>query len=356
MIKENKLKVAISLLATLLPMVIGLCLWGKISDGHEHVMRSVKIMSVFGIPLIMFVLNVLCILFTHYDTKRVEQHKKIIAMVLWIMPLISLYVSLIFYFVLLGWNINIQLTTSLIMGVLFIVLGNYMPKSKQNRTFGIKIRWALANEDNWNATHRFAGKMWFVTGFLVLLLGFLPLTAFLITFICIVIAATVIPVLYSYYYYKSNVKCGKQTEEDYDFVSNAYSKKTIAIVISVICIILAFCVVLMFTGDIKVNLGDDSLEIVASYHADESIPYADIDSVEYRENSDKGTRVMGFGSPRLLMGAFKNDEFGVFTRFSYTKCKSDIIITVGENKIAISCKTDSETRALYDALAEKLGE
>lgn len=354
MIKENKLKVAISLFVTILPMLVGLCFFGKISGGSEAMMRSVKITSVFILPTFMLLLNIACIAFTNFESKNKPQHKKIITMVLWIIPSLSIYTSMIFYSILLGWDINIQLVTSLIMGVLFIVLGNYMPKSKQNRTFGIKIRWTLANEDNWNATHRFAGKMWFFTGFAVILLGFLPLMAFFVSFICAVFISTLIPFLYSYYYYKNNIKSGKQSEDEYDFKWKKQDKKIVISVSIVVALILIGCTVLMFAGSVEFTLSESALEIEASYHADESISYAEIDSVEYRENADKGTRIMGFASAKLLLGAFKNDELGAFTRFSYTRCKSDIIITVGETKIAISCESEAETKALYDDLLKKL--
>ena len=354
MFKENKIKMIASFVLTLLPMIIGICLWGKISDLNGVTMRSVKIMSVFVIPVVMLLLDVALVLWSGYEFKKNKQNKKVISVALFIIPVMSAYASLIFYSILLNWNINIQLATSLIMGLLFIVLGNYMPKSKQNRTFGLKIRWTLANEDNWNASHRFGGKVWVVTGFIVLLTGFLPLVPFFIVFISIVLAACIIPTAYSYLYYKNNIKSGKQKPEDYLFLRKKQDKVIAIAVFVTIAVVLVGCAFVMFTGDINIYLDDDSVEIVASYHADESIPYADIDSIEYRENSDKGTRVMGFGSPRLLMGAFKNDELGAFTRFSYTKCKSDIIITVGESKIAISCKTEAETRALYDELLLKL--
>ena len=36
--------------------------------------------------------------------------------------------------------------------LLFIVIGNYLPKIKQNNTIGIRIVWTLQDEENWNAT------------------------------------------------------------------------------------------------------------------------------------------------------------------------------------------------------------
>ena len=44
--------------------------------------------------------------------------------------------------------------------LLFIVIGNYLPKIKQNNTIGIRIVWILQDEENWNATHSFSGRIW----------------------------------------------------------------------------------------------------------------------------------------------------------------------------------------------------
>ena len=354
MIKENKLKVAISLFVTILPMIVGFSFWGKfVAD--DALMRSVKITGIVVIPIAMLLVNAFCIIFTHFETKKNPQHKKIITMILWIIPSLSVYVNLIFCSVLFRWNVNIQLISALIIGVLLMLSGNYMPKCKQSRTFGVKIRWTLANEDNWNATHRFTGKTWFATGFVVVLLGFLPLKACLIAFVFVIFAVAFLPVLYSYLYYKNNLKSGKQSKEDYKFYSKKADKVALIITAIAVPIVLVGCAILMFTGNIEFTLTEDSLKIEAAYHQDESISYADIDSVEYRENADKGTRIMGFASARLLLGAFSNDDYGAFTRFSYTKCKSDIIIKAGDSIIAISCESESETRALYESLSSKLG-
>ena len=52
----------------------------------------------------------------------------------------------------------------LIYAVLFIAIGNYMPVIEPNRYLGIKLGWTLNNEQCWRVTHRFAGRLWVVTG------------------------------------------------------------------------------------------------------------------------------------------------------------------------------------------------
>ena len=53
--------------------------------------------------------------------------------------------------------------------LLFIVIGNYLPKIKQNNTIGIRIVWTLQDEKNLNATHSFSGRIWGTSGILCML-------------------------------------------------------------------------------------------------------------------------------------------------------------------------------------------
>ena len=88
----------------------------------------------------------------------------------------------------------------ILVGILFIVIGNYLPKCRQNYTVGIKLPWTLHDEENWNRTHRLAGKIWMVGGLLFLLLAvsgyentvIMPIIMLVIVFV---------PVVYSYLYY-----------------------------------------------------------------------------------------------------------------------------------------------------------
>lgn len=93
-----------------------------------------------------------------------------------------------------------------LLGVMFIFIGNYLPKVKQNRTLGIKISWTLNNEENWNKTHRFGGKVWVVGGLIMLFSVFLPLTAMVWIMVCVIAVMVIVPIVYSYYIYKQHQK------------------------------------------------------------------------------------------------------------------------------------------------------
>ena len=63
----------------------------------------------------------------------------------------------------------------------------------------------------------------------------------------------------------------------------------------------------------------------------------------------------GFASSKLLYGWFKNDELGSYTRYTYTDSESAIVIRSGERVLVISAEDAAATRALYEALLEKVG-
>ena len=99
--------------------------------------------------------------------------------------------------------------------------------------------------------------------------------------------------------------------------------------------------------------GKDSFTIKATYWSDEEISYDDIEEIEYRTGGAVGSRVGGFGSPRLQMGNFNNSEFGNYTRYTYTNCTQSVIVTVKGEKVVISGKDEESTREIYEELLKK---
>ena len=89
---------------------------------------------------------------------------------------------------------------------------------------------------------------------------------------------------------------------------------------AVAVIILIGTAVLMFCGEIDVVYGEASFSIEASYWSDLTVEYDAVESIEYRDQDDRGIRTGGFGSAWLLAGGFHNEEFGNYTRYSYIRC------------------------------------
>jgi len=360
MIKRNKLKLIFSSILIFLPSVVGLLLWNRLpesmtthwgADGNADGFSG-KAFAVFGMPLILLAIHWLCIFFTTKDPKNKDQNHKVFGLVLWIIPLISIFANTIVYAVSLGVEFDAMTYTLLLIGLMFTVIGNYMPKCKQNFTMGIKIKWTLANEENWNATHRFAGRVWFICGILLMICAFLPESWFMYLIVGGIFVLVMMPAVYSYLYYKKQVKLGTAPEKIQLSTSKTF-KIGGPIGVAVAIIIAIVVVFICFTGDIQYRFDSKSFTIEASYYNDLTVEYDVIDSIEYREDCKAGSRISGFGSPRLSMGVFKNSEFGNYTRYCYTKCETCVVLKVDGKTLIINGMDKKSTEAIYQELISR---
>lgn len=115
---------------------------------------------------------------------------------------------IVFHWVSIGIALGIELSINKIVpfgvGMLFIVIGNYMPQIKQNYTFGIKLPWTYNDENNWRATHRVGGYCFIISGILFMLIGFVPVSvASFLTFLSF--GCLILPMVYSYLYFRKNM-------------------------------------------------------------------------------------------------------------------------------------------------------
>ena len=207
MIKKNLGKLIITSLVTLIPMIIGVLLWNKLPDQmpiHWDINGNIdgystKAQAVFAMPLVLVAFHWICAVGTSLDPKKKNINDKMFTLVLWIIPVISLLCNSFVYATALGHKVSVEIIMPLFMGVLFIIIGNYMPKCKQSYTLGIKLPWTLDDEENWNKTHRLAGFLWVIGGVVIMATGFLGV--FWLTFI-VLIPMVFVPTVYSYLLYK----------------------------------------------------------------------------------------------------------------------------------------------------------
>ena len=214
MLKKHKWTLLIGSLVTLLPILAGLLLWDRLPEQipthwgptGEVDGWSSKAFAVIGLPVIVLVLHWICVFATYLDPKNKNQHQKPMTLVLWICPVITVLLSTLTLGSALGWQPNVSMITPVLLGILFMVIGNYMPKCTRNYTIGIKISWTLNSEENWNATHRFVGKVWFVGGLAMMLCGFLPGLWMALGVCALTLILVVIPVVYSWRFYKKETQ------------------------------------------------------------------------------------------------------------------------------------------------------
>ena len=199
----NKKTLAITSATLILPMICGIILWNRLPaeiathfdiNGEPNGYSS-KIFTVFVLPLILLAIHLLGAFALRSDPQKRNISKRLSEIVFWICPVISLIVFYAIYGSALGYKFDIRFFAAY-DALLLIIIGNYMPKCRQNRTVGIRVPWTLNDEDNWNRTHRFAGRFWVIFGFLIMINCVFDIFDPYISIILILVSVFV-PVIYS---------------------------------------------------------------------------------------------------------------------------------------------------------------
>ena len=287
-----------------------------------------------------------------YDNRNRQQNRKVIGMTIWIIPVITLLYTGIARLVNTGADMENLFMAFMYYGtgLLFMVIGNYLPKVKQNNTIGIRVIWTLQDEENWNATHRFSGKLWMASGILCMLCGlFEESMAALVLYIVSIMAAAIISILYSYLFYKKKIGTGEKLKIQ-------YNKKVMVVYGIVTILTIIFITVTLFWGSIDIHFQDNNFTIEAQGWSDYTVAYTQIDSISYKENlfqNGNDRRTNGMGNLKYGMGNFRNDIYGDYIRYTHASCHSYVVMDIGGKILVVNGADNSETKKIYATLREK---
>ena len=209
--KRDKRTLILTTLVCLLPMLIGALVYDRLPETmvtHWNVSGepdgfSSRAFAVFGLPALVAGINLLLYFALNADPKKGNMSSALVGITRWICPVVSVLAGGLTLAWGLGYELRIERIVPIFVGLMFIIVGNYLPKTKQSYTMGIKLPWTLASEENWNRTHRLAGFLWVLCGiaFIVFsLIGWsLPL------FFALILVMTLVPIVYSYVLYKKGI-------------------------------------------------------------------------------------------------------------------------------------------------------
>ena len=204
-IKINKKLVLFTSILILLPSLVGCVFWNQLpeeipthfnllgqADGYNH-----KMSAIFGLPILMLLMHWLLLFIMIKDPKSSNISSKIQLLIYWIIPFVSCLSMISIFGESLGYSMMSGLLAQIFMGVVMIVIGNYLPKTHRNYIIGIRIPWTLENDENWRKTHRLAGKIWVLGGLLLFLNSFVQLYVYWVFFLTLFFVV-IIPSVYSY--------------------------------------------------------------------------------------------------------------------------------------------------------------
>ena len=207
MSSKNKRTLILTSIVILLPILIGILLWNKLPDSmatHFNFDNAAdgyreKWFAVIMTPFILLALHLIMAMIIAADPRKKNISSKVYGITIWIIPATSLALAIVIYPYNLGIHFNISLFIGIFIGITYIIVGNYLPKTRQNYTIGFKLPWTYANEENWNKTNTLSGVINIVIGILIIINAAMGLFNIFYSLLVAVIIGSLIPLGYSYF-------------------------------------------------------------------------------------------------------------------------------------------------------------
>lgn len=207
--KKTSKEFIISTIICVLPLIFGLLVYKKLpqeiptkwySDGTVGQYMP-KEFTVFGMPLFFILMNALVHFAMNTDPKRQNIGSMMRTLGKWIIPVLSVVTVPMALLWGMGYQIPISRILPILLGILFVVIGNYFPKTRRSYTTGIKTPWTLNSDENWRRTHHVAAFLWIAAGIAMIAMAFLPQNIVQLVIVGMIIVLIVVPYAYSYTLY-----------------------------------------------------------------------------------------------------------------------------------------------------------
>jgi uncharacterized membrane protein len=112
--------------------------------------------NIFWLAALPLINVILFKLLPKIDPKKenYEKHQKAYGWVQWIIAIVFIGLGWLILSFSMGVEFDMGVVLRLVLGIMFILLGNFMGQLRQNYFVGIKTPWTLADENVWRKTHR----------------------------------------------------------------------------------------------------------------------------------------------------------------------------------------------------------
>lgn len=182
--------------------------------------------------------------------------------------------------------------------------------------------------------------------------AFLPMQYGIWTLLGIILVISIVPVVYSYCFYRKQLAQGTLSPAKKAEPSRAQKIAT-AVLIALTIIFLA---VVLFTGKITCTFSDNSFTISGSGAGSLTVDYDQITSITLTEEDISGQRVFGIANHRILAGSFHSDALGDYTRYTYCNSELYILISAGDKILLLNGENPEQTQDIYKQILSHLDE
>lgn len=165
----------ITCLVCLLPILFGVALWDRLPEimaihfdiNNNPDNFASKGFVVFALPILMVLLQIFCCFINDINSKKHGERKKFERATKWIIPAMTVILQTVTLGYGLGWNFDIRKVASLLVGAIFLLVGNYLPKFDYIKNYDLDTEKA-------RKINRFIGFETVIMGLAFILSIFLP--------------------------------------------------------------------------------------------------------------------------------------------------------------------------------------
>lgn len=162
-------------LVCLLPMIFGIFLYDKLPEQmpvHFNINNEVdryatKEFAIFGLSGIMILLQIFCCVISDVKENKNDKKPKLIVIAKWIIPILTIVVSFITFEISLGKSIDVRKCIMIVLGIIYIIMGNYFPKVGYSQMKG-KMHPMPKNEQSYRKMSRTLGYTFVIFGILMI--------------------------------------------------------------------------------------------------------------------------------------------------------------------------------------------
>ncbi len=113
------------------------------------------------------------------------------------------------------WSIDIGKVSVILMGIIFIILGNFMTKTRINSTVGVRVSWSTYNDNTWRKSNRFGAYAIMIAGVVTIIMAVLLKNSFGAAMAAVgaVLLASVVTLVYARKVYLREIEAEKGGEK-----------------------------------------------------------------------------------------------------------------------------------------------